>query len=214
MPGRRTPVVGLIGGVGSGKSTLAARLAEHLRVVVLDADAAGHRALTSPTVQKSLRHRFGADIFTPEGDVRRERLAALVFGDHPLQMQARHDLERIVHPEIRAELEQRLQQAQRQGDLDAIVVDAALLLEARWSELCDTVVFVDTPYEQRLARVRSSRGWTAEELARREQSQMPLEAKRAAADVVIDNSGLIEDSVRQLLSWIRQQQAEMRIEGE
>jgi dephospho-CoA kinase len=208
MPGRRPLVVGLIGGVGSGKSTLAAGLAEHLRVVVLSADAAGHRALTSEHVQKQLRRRFGDGIFTSDGDVRRDRLAALVFGDDPAQRQARHDLEQIVHPEIRSELQRQLQQARQQSDLDVIVIDAALLLEARWDQLCDAVAFVDTPYEQRLARVQSGRGWTADELARRERSQMSLENKRAAADVVIDNSGLIDESARQLLSWIRHRQNE------
>jgi len=213
MPGRHTLVVGLIGGVGSGKSTIAARLAEHLRVVVLNADAAGHRALTSQPVQNQLRRRFGDEIFTPEGDVRRDRLAALVFGDEPAQRQARHDLEQIVHPEIRADLKRQLEQARRQGDLDVIVIDAALLLEAGWDELCDAVVFVDTPYEQRLARVQTGRGWTADELPRREQSQLSLADKMAVADCVIDNSGLIENSLWQLLSWIRQQQADMRIEN-
>jgi dephospho-CoA kinase len=212
MPGRRTLVVGLIGGVGSGKSTIAARLSEHLRVVVLNADAAGHRALTSQYIQNQLRRRFGDGIFTPAGEVRRDRLAALVFGDDAAQRQARHDLEQIVHPEIRSELKRQLEQARQQGDLDVIVIDAALLLEAGWNELCDAVVFVDTPYEQRLARIQASRGWTADELARREQSQTSLEDKRAAADFVINNSGLIEESVRQLLSWIRQRQAKMKIE--
>lgn len=202
MPGRRTLVVGLIGGVGSGKSTIAAALAGQLRVIVLNADEAGHRALTFQPIQNQLRRRFGDEIFTPHGEVRRDRLAALVFGDEAAQRQARHDLEQIVHPEIRSELKQELEQARRQGDLDVIVIDAALLLEAGWDELCDAVVFVDTPYEQRLARVQAGRGWSAGELARREQSQMALADKMAAADYVIDNSGLIENSIRQLLSWI------------
>jgi dephospho-CoA kinase len=209
MPGRRTLVVGLIGGVGSGKSTIAAGLAQRLRVIVLNADAAGHRALTSQHIQNQLHRRFGDGIFTSEGEVRRDRLAALVFGDDPAQRQARHDLEQIVHPEIRSDLKRQLAQARQQRDLDVIVIDAALLLEAGWNELCDAVVFIDTPYEGRLARVQIGRGWTADELARRELSQMSLADKRAAADVVIDNSGLIEQSVEQLLSWIRQRQTKI-----
>jgi dephospho-CoA kinase len=212
MPGRRSLVVGLIGGVGSGKSTIAMRLAEHLRVRVLNADAAGHQALTHKHVQDQLRRRFGDHIFTPDGEVRRERLAALVFGEDVAQRQARHDLEEIVHPEIRAELKRQLELAQQQGDADVILIDAALLLEARWNELCDAVVFVDAPYEQRLARVQASRGWTADELQRRELSQMPVADKRAAADFVVNNSGLIDEAERQLLSWIRLQQANLKSE--
>ena len=162
MPGRRTLVVGLIGGVGSGKSTIAAGLAQRLHVIVLNADAAGHRALTSQHIQNQLHRRFGDGIFTSEGEVRRDRLAALVFGDDPAQRQARHDLEQIVHPEIRSDLKRQLAQARQQRDLDVIVIDAALLLEAGWNELCDAVVFIDTPYEGRLARVQIGRGWTAD----------------------------------------------------
>jgi dephospho-CoA kinase len=205
MPGRRAVVVGVIGGVGSGKSSVANELARHANVRIIDADAAGHQALTHPYIQQQIRRRFGDEVFNDRGEIERRRLAALVFGSNPEQIQARLDLNHIVHPQIRSQLQQELDNARQDCALDVIILDAALLLEAGWNDLCDAVVYIDTPREQRLARVLSSRGWSAEDLARREQSQLPLEDKRAAADFVVDNSGLIEDAGRQLWSWIRQQ---------
>jgi dephospho-CoA kinase len=203
MPGRRAVVVGLIGGVGSGKSSIAQELARHVNVRIIDADAAGHQALTRDHIQQQIRRRFGDEVFNDQGEIERRLLAALVFGSDPSQRQARHDLNQIVHPEIRAQLQQELKEARQNQDLDVIILDAALLLEAGWNDLCDAVVFIDTPLEQRLARVQSSRGWSAQVLARREQSQLSLEDKRAAADLIVENSGLIEDAGRQVLSYLK-----------
>ncbi len=79
--------------------------------------------------------------------------------------------------------------AQARPNVEAVILDAALLLEAGWREFCDAVVFVDTPFDERLARVMQSRGWTRDELRMREESQFPLEQKRKEAGYVIENSG-------------------------
>ena len=71
----------------------------------------------------------------------------------------------------------------------ALVIDAPLLLEVGLDRECDRIVFVDTPSEARAERVRASRGWTPEELARREDLQWPLDRKRGSADHVIRNDG-------------------------
>jgi dephospho-CoA kinase len=78
------------------------------------------------------------------------------------------------------------------------VLDAAVLLEAGWNDLCDVVVFIDTPQADRIARVQAGRGWSAAELAKREASQWPLPRKRAAADAVLDNSNDVDHAARQL----------------
>ena len=83
-----------------------------------------------------------------------------------------------------------------------MVFDAAILLEAGWGDGCDVVAFVDVPREQRIQRVAESRGWTAEELARREASQWPLDRKRDAADIVVDNSTTIEHAGQQLADYL------------
>lgn len=200
---RRPPVVALIGGVGSGKSALARWLGDRLRVALIDADAAGHQVLLRPEVKEQIRRRFGEDVFDSEGNVRRDRLGREVFGNDAVHQSARRDLEEIVHPVIGHELRRQIDAA-RHSEVDVILLDAAVLLEAGWAPLSDAIVFVDTPAEQRRERVRSGRGWTADDLQRREASQLPLNEKRAAADLVVDNSGPLVAAGEQLLRFLQE----------
>jgi dephospho-CoA kinase len=197
------PIIGIVGGIGSGKSALADWLPQHLRVVVLDADAAGHAALRQAAVRSELRTAFGAEVFAPTGEVDRRQLAHRVFGDSPAHHSARRHLEAIVHPVIRGALETQIAEARRSGECDLIVLDAAVMLESGWSELCDAIVFVDVPRAARVSRVLTTRGWSEAELDRREASQWPLDRKLAAADIVIDNSGSVESAGRSLLAALQ-----------
>lgn len=180
--------IGLIGGVASGKSAVAQRLAAN-GAVILDADRAGHLVLHEPAVIERLVARWGAQILNEQGEINRSAVAKIVFaakGEAERQF-----LNSVTHPRIAARLEVQLNEL-RQANCPAAVLDAALLLEAGWDRLCDQIVFVDVPQEQRLDRARS-RGWDAGELARREATQLPLEEKKRRATVCLDNSGsLIE----------------------
>ena len=196
------PVIGIAGGVGSGKSALAAALARRCRVVTLDADRAGHAALQQSDVADEIRQAFGSNVVDEEGRVLRPRLAAVVFGETEAHESARRTLEAIVHPVIRAELERQIGLHQSRQDCDLLVLDAAVLLEAGWQRLCDLLVFLDTPRALRLERVAASRGWSADELTRREASQWPLERKRAAADVIVDNARDIEEAADELCEFL------------
>jgi dephospho-CoA kinase len=192
------PVLGLIGGVGSGKSAVARWLQGRRNVVLLDGDGIGHRVLNETAVQEKIRQRFGNAVFQEDGTVARSVLGRLVFGTSPEARRAREDLERIVHPRIREEFERHIAQARATPGVEAVILDAAVLLEAGWNELCDTIVFVDVPDEERLRRVAENRGWSREEFTRRESSQFPLTVKRRAAHAVIDNSGRVSDAGKQL----------------
>lgn len=201
MSARRAPVIGLIGGVGSGKSALAAWIAQALDAAVIDADAAGHRALNQKEVKEKIRTQFGPDVFDAAGGVVRRRLAERVFGAGELQQAARCQLEDIVHPVIRRDLEQQIAQAACTHEL--ILLDAAVLLESGWRDACDAVVFVDVPADVRRERVARTRRWSATDLEQREASQWPLERKRNAADVIIDNSQSLDRAGQQFLDWYR-----------
>lgn len=192
--------MGLVGGVGSGKSTLARRTAERYGLVVVDADAAGHRALLDPAVKARVRQRFSDGVFGAEGQVDRSRLAKLVFGPSPEHSAAKADLEAITHPVIRREFEQRIANAQASG-APAVLLDAAVLLEADWQDVCDAVVFVDAPESLRKARA-ATRGWSEAEWVRREASQLPLREKRLRADAAIDNSGALDAAADELAATI------------
>ena len=187
--GRQTgpiPVIGLIGGIGGGKSAAAALLADR-GAVVIDADAVGHEVLERPAVRERLVARFGPGVVASDGagpaKVDRRALGRIVFASES----ARRDLEAIVHPLMIEEFERTIAEARRSRSATAVVLDAAVLLEADWDRRCDLVVYVDAPRDERLERVLRTRGWTPADLEAREAAQLPLEEKRRRADYVLPN---------------------------
>jgi dephospho-CoA kinase len=197
----RIPLIGVVGGVGSGKSAVANWVSTHAPVAVIDADKLGHEALLSVSVKAELRARFGDEIFDSAGNIVRAKLANRVFGVDANHLVARRDLERIVHPAISRQIAAEVSIAVEQR-AEAVLLDAAILLEAGWRDLCELVVFIETPAEMRLQRVQAHRGWTKAELQRREESQWDLSKKRQESDLVIVNDRELEYAGKQLLDCL------------
>jgi dephospho-CoA kinase len=193
----RSVVVGLLGGIGSGKSQLAALLQE-AGAVVVSGDQAGHEALLEPAIRERVIETFGEGIVDENGQVERRKLGALVFANPD----RRRELEALVHPWIKARLAQQVEEARRAG-APVIVLDAAIMIEAGWADLCDELVFVEVPREVRLARVRRQRNWEEEEVEARERAQLALTAKAARAQHILDNSGTLDDLRRRLGPLLR-----------
>lgn len=189
------PIIGILGGIGSGKSSVVSHV-RRLKLLIVDADRIGHALLDSTAVAAEIRQTFGQRVFRTDGSVDRARLANLVFGREEEHKNALRKLEQILHPAIRCEMTDQTQAASQ--DVDAVIWDAALLLEAGWADQCDALVFIDTPLKVRQSRVEKNRGWTSDELHRREAAQLPVDAKKAKADFVIDNSGSLEAASRQM----------------
>lgn len=177
-------IIGLAGGIGSGKSYIAALFAE-LGCAVIDSDAAVRAIYERPDVQETLRTWWGADVVSPFGAVDRSAIARRVFNDP----QERERLERLLHPLVnQLRVKAMHEKITQTPDIKAFIWDTPLLFESGLYKQCDALVFIDTPLEIRIKRV-AGRGWTAEELARREKSQWPLDKKRLLCNDVIVNSG-------------------------
>jgi dephospho-CoA kinase len=196
------PVIGLTGGVAGGKSEVAAILAEGGSAII-DADSIGHELLNDPGVRDRIVARFGGGVLAGTGlepgaapAIDRRALGAIVFA----VPEERRALEAIVHPLMRArflaaihrEMQAECNQAR------SVVLDAAILLEAGWDDLCDLVVFVDAPRVDRMRRAIQQRGWTAQTFEARERAQWPCAEKRRRASLVIANQAGV-DSLRQEL---------------
>lgn len=166
-----------------------ASILRELGCVVCDSDALAREALADPRIVAQVRGRWGDGVFAPDGSVDRRAVAAIVFDDAA----ERRWLESITHPWIESRRRERF--AAAPASAPALVIDAPLLLESGLDRQCDAIFFVDAPREQRLKRVRESRGWVEHELARREAAQWPLERKRAMATATIVNDGDL-DAVR------------------
>jgi len=187
-------ILGVVGGIASGKSVVA-RHFESLGAARLDADVAGHEVLEEPEVKATLASLWGPGVLDATGRVDRAAVGKIVFAGTEEAEDAKRFLEQLTHPRIADRLQSELKAAE-QRQCRAAVLDAALMIEAGWDRLCDHLVFVETPWEQRLQRARG-RGWTEAELRRREASQLPLEVKRARADSIIDNSGTLGETQEQ-----------------
>ncbi|HJZ03141.1 MAG TPA: dephospho-CoA kinase [Streptosporangiaceae bacterium] len=180
---------GLTGGIGSGKSEVSRRLAAH-GAVIIDADVAA-RAVVAPGTPGLARvaEAFGADVLGPDGTLDRERLGAIVFADPA----SRAALNSIVHPLV-GEWMQAAERDAVAADGDVIVVhDVPLLAENRRPGGFDLVIVVDVPPELQLERLVAQRGMTPDQARARMAAQASREQRLAVADLVIDNSGSLED---------------------
>jgi dephospho-CoA kinase len=192
------PVVGLVGGIGAGKSRAAAAFAAR-GARVISGDALAHEALRQPGVRGAVVRRWGPGVLDERGDVDRRKLGALVFADEG----ERRALEAMVHPWIKGRIRAEVEAARADPAVRLVVLDAAIMLEAGWSALCDRLVFVDAPPDVRRRRVAAQRGWSAADLAAREAAQLPLTAKAAKADHTLDNSASPDDLDRQVDGLLR-----------
>lgn len=185
MTGHRKPVLGLVGGIGAGKSTVAAALERHGGRVVAG-DPLGHEALEQPDILARVADVWGdRGILTPDGQVDRQKFGRIVFPS-PVE---RTRLEHIVHPYIGRRIREEIDRAQADPTVKFVVLDAAVMLEAGWDDVCDKLIYVDAPRSVRLERVQAQRGWTDKDLADREAVQMPCEKKKERADAVVENGG-------------------------
>jgi len=195
-----TRIVGLSGGIGTGKSTVAQLLAR-LGAVVIDADAIVHelQAPGSPVLSE-LAEAFGPEILDASGALDRAALGAIAFRDPD----ARRRLGAIMHPKVGAVMAQRLEAARREGAA-LVVLDIPLLFEGRRASASgaagmdfDATVLVYAPEELQVERQRERDGCDRDEALRRIRAQLSIEEKKGMADFVIDNSGTLEETERQV----------------
>lgn len=183
--------IALTGGIASGKSTIAARLRE-LGAVVIDADEIA-REITAPNtpVVARLRERFGDDIVTDSGALDRKTLAAIVFHDDD----ALRALNDITHPVIREVTNARIDTVLADDPEAIIVHDIPLLAENRSNYDYDEIWVADAPASERVERLIADRGMTREEAQARIDAQVSDEARRMIADVVIDTTQPMADTL-------------------
>ena len=175
-------LVGLTGGIGSGKSTVARMLVAR-GAVILDADVFAREALAKGTAAfDRVVSLFGPEVVLPSGDLDRAGLAARVFSDAV----RRRELEAIVHPEVRGRIAEGI--ADEVGGDRVVIVESPLLIETGAHEELPVVVVVSASDATRIARL-IARGVDEADARARMASQMPLEAKAAIADVLLDNDG-------------------------
>ena len=192
-------IIGLTGGIASGKSAVSQLLAAR-GALVIDADKVGHEAYRpgNPPYDAVIA-TFGRDVVAEDGSIDRRALGAKVFGDDTKRQQ----LQDIVWPWMRDTMEQRLAALRAKGE-PVVVIEAAVLIEANWMPLVDEVWLVVTERDVARARLMARNGFSAEDADRRIDAQLTNEERARHAQVIIDNSGTLEDLERRVEeAWAR-----------
>lgn len=179
---RNKTVIGLTGGVGAGKSTVCALLKEHYGALILEADkiCAG---LMTPQGEafEALVKLLGPEVLTPAGEIDRAKMAELIFAQPALRLQ----VNRILHPATFQAVQMRIRNSRKK----LIVYESAIPYEARFSELCDKVLYVYASAESRKARLMASRGYSPEKVKTIMASQPEEALYYELADGVVNNEG-------------------------
>lgn len=183
---------GLTGGIGMGKSTAAQFLRERSVPLIDTDDLARHVVQPGQPALEEIRQAFGSSVIGPDGRLRREELARVVFADTA----ARKRLEAILHPRILDLWRAQVERWENEGKTLAVVV-IPLLYETDAEDQFDAVICVAcTPATQRQRLL--ARGWTPEQIEQRIAAQLPVEQKLARADYVVWTEGGLDIHAHQL----------------
>ncbi|ASR48264.1 dephospho-CoA kinase [Paenibacillus kribbensis] len=192
--------IGLTGGIATGKSTVSALLVAK-GALLIDADAIAREVMLPghPVLAAVIQH-FGQAVMNSDGTLHRKKLGEIVFAD-PAQRQALND---ITHPAIREEMRLRMVAYEREQPDKLVLADIPLLYESGLESLYKEIMVVYVPREVQLQRLMLRDGLTEEQAGLRLSAQMDIEQKRSMADIVIDNSGTLAETERQIeLFWQR-----------
>lgn len=177
--------IGLTGGIASGKTAVAKAFAA-LGATIIDTDAVAREVVRPGTpALAAIEREFGPKMITETGELDRGRMRRLIFADAA----ARHRLEQIVHPAIRART------LELAGDVDAdyVLIAVPLLVETGFRKLVDRVLVVDCPEKLQIRRLMQRDGASEKEARAALAAQTDRETRNAAADDIVDNSGSLAD---------------------
>jgi len=184
-------VIGITGGIATGKSTVL-RMFGELGAETLSADDLARQALAKGTeAYRETVERFGDGILTPDGEIDRSALGAIVFADES----ARQDLNAITHPRVISAIQRRIDEFRTNPPSPnaVLAIEIPLLVECGLEAIVDEVVVVSAEPATQVSRLTTRSRMSAEEARRRLAAQMPIERKIQHADRVIRNEGTLEE---------------------
>lgn len=188
-------ILGITGGVGAGKSTVLQYLNKKYQVRVMELDKAAHLLMgPGQSCYTPLTEKFGTGILSAEGRIDRQKLYAETFA----KQSGIEALNQIVHPRVKEYVKQEIIKEEKNGR-PFLVLEAALLLEDHYEEICDEIWYVFVCEEARKKRLISSRGYSEEKIAQILSNQKTDAQFRAACQFVIDNSNdIMENTYEQI----------------
>ena len=199
---REMKVLGITGGVGAGKSTVLGYLADHYGARVIEADRVAH-LLQQPggDCYDAIVNCFGREILFPDGRINREILGKIVYADQK-QLKV---LNRIVHPAVKTYIIEIIAQERKKGAVPFVTIEAALLLEDGYDQICDEIWYIYADEAASTKRLQSSRGYSPEKIRSVMANQRDEEGYRSGCKLVIDNSSdFVENTYEQIDKGLRE----------
>ena len=198
---------GLTGGLGSGKSTVAAMFSK-LGSVAINSDEIGRSMMQPGTVvYDRIVSGFGSDVVDADGQLDRAKLANIVFNN----MDRLKHLNAIVHAPVLREIDRQVQLNRQRDPQSVVLVESAVLFEAGQHRRFDRIIVVWCRPEQQVERFMARTQISESDVQRRMAAQMPGDEKKSLADFVIDTSGSLDETerqVREVYSQLQQQAAQ------
>ncbi len=193
-------VIGLIGGIGTGKSEVAMLLKNNHQAYILLADPIGHQLMKKGMLgYEQLVDCFGKRILDNHGEIDRKLLGTLVFD----QVGAPHqgDLEKlnaVMHPLMYGKIKLLLDELRKGQHYDIVILEAAVMIEAKFTDFLDALWCVTCPIEKRIHRLMTSRSMSLEKIKMIISKQRSLEEYMSVSNVVIDNGEDLEHTAKQI----------------
>lgn len=208
-------VIGITGGVGAGKSVILEYLKGNYKVRNLEADRIAEMLMKPGTECYDKLIKFlPVEVYNDDETINRSTLAEKLFESPKL----RQEVNQVVHPAVKAYIQERIEEQRQMRILDYVIIEAALLIEDHYDKICDEIWYIYATEEVRRQRLLDSRGYTPAKIEQIFESQMPEEEYRAHCQVVIDNNGTKEEAFYQVAQVIKNkgemgQMEEQQIEG-
>lgn len=187
-------VIGVTGGVGAGKSAILSYLEEKYQARVILADQVAN-ILKEPgeCCYEAIVRLLGSSILLEDGTINRKRMGQIIFSDNELLQKTN----KIIHPAVKSYIIQEMKKASEDG-ISFFVIEAALLIEDNYREICDELWYIYTREDVRRERLKTSRGYTDEYITNIIKKQLPDAVFKKECDVIIDNSESLEFTKEQI----------------
>ena len=189
-------VIGITGGVGAGKSSVLALLKEMCSCDIIQADLVARNIYQSGNIGfEKVVDIFGEQIVGEDGEINRPLLADIIFKNP----NKRIVLNSIIHPLVKQEIINQINNHKIAGDVDYCFVEAALLIEDHYDIFMDEVWYIYVSEDVRRIRLSASRGYSDEKIKQMIEKQQKEEEFKSMASNIIDNSGDLEDTKAQII---------------
>ena len=188
-------LIGITGGVGAGKSLILEYIEKNCNCTILLADRAAHLVFEpGQPCHEKLVELLGTEVLQEDGRIDRGKMAAAIFSDPSLLKRTNA----IIHPAVKDLILERIEEERCSGRRDAFFLEAALLIEEGYDRILDELWYIHADPESRRRRLKASRGYSDEKINGIFSSQLTEEEFRAHCKEVIDNSGSLSDTYRQI----------------